>query len=65
MVVVEKLTKEINFIPVFLIVKASKIIKMFAKTITRLHGVPKEVRLIHDAKLTSRFLMNFLRVLRT
>ena len=53
MVVVDKLTKESNFILVKSTHNTDDIAKIFMKDIFRLHGFPKEIILDRDTKFTS------------
>ena len=55
MVVVDKLTKESNFIPVKSTYKDNSITKLFMKDIFRLHGFPKAIISDRDTKFTSKF----------
>ena len=59
MVVVEKLTKASNFIPVKSMYKANSIAKIFMKDIFRLHGFPKEIISDRDTKFTFTFWKKF------
>ena len=54
-VVVDKLSKEADFIPVKSTYKAVNIVDIFMKQIFRLHGIPKIVITDRDAKCTSIF----------
>ena len=56
MVVVDKLTKEIDFIPVKSMHKTDDIAKIFMKDIFKLHGLPKAIVSNRDVKFTSNFL---------
>ena len=55
MVVVEKLTKESNFILVKSTYKTDAIAKIFMKDIFRLHGFHKAIISDEDPKFTSKF----------
>jgi hypothetical protein len=55
MVVVEKLTKTINFIPIKTTYKETKIVEIYMKEVSRLHGVPKEIVSDQDSKFTPKF----------
>jgi hypothetical protein len=55
MVVVDKMTKEVHFIPVKTTHKATNIEEIYMREVTRLHGVPKEIVLDRDPKFTSNF----------
>ena len=53
MVVVDKLSKEVHFIPVKSTYKAVIIAYIFMREIFRLHTIPKTIILNRDAKFTS------------
>jgi hypothetical protein len=55
MVVVDKLTKSAHFIPVKLTQKASNIVDVYMREISRLHGIPKTIVSVRDPKFTSNF----------
>jgi hypothetical protein len=55
MVVVEKLSKAAQFIPVKSTCKEIDIVYIFMKEIFRLHGMPKEIISDRDTKFTSKF----------
>ena len=55
MVVVDKLTKAVHFIPVKSIDKTNDIAKIFMRDIFKLHGLPKEIVSDRDVKFTSKF----------
>jgi hypothetical protein len=55
MVVVDKLTKDVHFIPVKLTHKEANISNIYMTEIVRLHGVPKEIVSDRDPKFTSKF----------
>jgi hypothetical protein len=55
MVVVDKLTKATHFIPVKLTYKATNIVDVYMREITRLHGIPKTIVSDRDPKFTSKF----------
>jgi hypothetical protein len=55
MVVIDKLSKSADFIPVKSIFKAINIVEIFMKEIFRLHGIPKMVIPNRDVKFTSAF----------
>ena len=55
MVVVDKLTKEVHFIPVKSKYKVDTIAKIFMKEIFKLHGLPKATVSYRDVKFTSKF----------
>lgn len=54
-VVVDRLSKVVHFIPVKSSYKANDIAEMFMKDILRMHGFPKAIILDGDVKLTSNF----------
>jgi len=57
MVVVEKLTKVVHFIPLkSLTFLASNVAQVFIKDVVRLHGFLKKILSYRDAKFTSNFL---------
>ena len=55
MVLVDKLTKEMHFIPVNSMHKTNDLVKIFMKDIFRLHGLPKAIVFDGDAEFTSNF----------
>jgi hypothetical protein len=55
MVVVDNLTKTTHFIPVNLTHKAVKIVDVYMREISRLHGMPKTIVSNKDPKFTSKF----------
>ena len=55
MVVVDKLMKVANFIPVKSMYKTDDIAKIFIKDIFKLHGLPKAIVSDRDVKFTSNF----------
>ena len=55
MVVVDKLTKELHFIPVKTTHKATKFANIYMKEVARLHGIPKAIVSDRDSKFTSNF----------
>jgi hypothetical protein len=55
MVVVNKLSKSVHFIPVKSTCKEIDIANIFMKQIFRLHGMPKEIVSDRDTKFTSNF----------
>ena len=65
MIVVDKLTKEIHFIPVKYTYKSDAIANIFTKEIFRLHGLPKEIISDRDTKFTSKFWKNLFAYLGT
>jgi hypothetical protein len=56
MVMVDKLTKETHFIPVKITHKATNIVEIEMKEVSRLHVVPKEIVSYGEPKFTSNFL---------
>jgi transposase InsO family protein len=65
MVVIDKLSKSVHFIPVKSNYKSINITKIFMKEIFRLHGIPKMVILDRDVKFTSTFWKEFFAGLNT
>ena len=55
MVVVDKLRKEVHFIPVKSTHKTYDIANIFMKDIFKLHGFPKAIVSDRDVKFTSKF----------
>ena len=55
MVVTDKLMKASHFIPVKTTHKATNIVDIYMKEITRLHGIPKAIVSDKDSKFTSNF----------
>jgi hypothetical protein len=55
MVVVDKLSKSVYFIPIKSTCKAIDITQVFMKEIFRPHGMPKEIVSDRDIKFTSNF----------
>jgi hypothetical protein len=55
MVVIDNLSKSVQFIPVNSTFKVVNIVEIFMKEIFRLHGIPKMVILNRDIKFTSTF----------
>jgi hypothetical protein len=55
MVVVDKLTKVVHFIPVKLTHKESNIANVYMREISRLYGIPKTIVSDRDKKFTSNF----------
>ena len=53
-VVVDKLSKAAQFIPVKLTYKAVHIVDVFLKDIFRLHGIPKKIISDRDTKFTKK-----------
>ena len=54
-VVVNKLTKVVHFIPVKSTCSTNDVANAFIRDVVRLNGVPKKIVLDRDAKFTSRF----------
>jgi hypothetical protein len=59
MVVVEKLTKAADFIPLKTILKAADVADIFLKEVAQLHGIPKMIVPNKDPKFTSNFWKGF------
>jgi hypothetical protein len=57
MVVVDKLTKAIDFIPLKTTHKATNIAEIYMREVARLHEVPKSIVSDRDPKFTSNFWM--------
>jgi hypothetical protein len=55
MVVVDKLSKVVHFIPIKSTFKAVNIADIFMKEIFKLHGIPTIIISERDSKFTSRF----------
>jgi hypothetical protein len=55
MVVVDKLTKDVDFIPVKLTRKETNIVDIYMREIDQLHGIPKKILSDRDPKFTSNF----------
>lgn len=55
MVIVDRLTKVANFIPMKFTFSASDVAKVFVRYVVRLHGVSKMIVSNRDAKFTSKF----------
>jgi hypothetical protein len=55
MVVVDKLTKAVHFIPLKTTHKATDVTDIFMKEVARLHGIPKMIVSDRDPKFTSNF----------
>jgi hypothetical protein len=55
MVVVDKLMKDAHFIPVKTTNKATNIVDIYMKEVSRIHGVPKEIVSNRGPKFTSNF----------
>jgi hypothetical protein len=65
MVVVEKLTKDAHFIPMKTTYKATNIIDIYMKEVSRLHGVPKAIVSDKDPKFTTNFWKGLFKYFRT
>jgi hypothetical protein len=55
MVVVDKLSKATHFIPLKTTHKATNVVDIFMREISRLHGIPKTIVSDRDPKFTSKF----------
>ena len=55
MVVVDKLTKAVHFVPVKLTHKVADVAEIYMKDIARLHGVPKAIVSDRDSKFNSNY----------
>ena len=55
MVVVDKLTKPVHFVPVKRNHIAANIAKIYMREIAKLHGIPKTIVSDRDTKFTSNF----------
>ena len=55
MVVVDRLTKVVHFIPVKTAYSASDVAYVFIKDVVKLHGVPKNIVSDRDENFTSKF----------
>jgi hypothetical protein len=55
MVVVDKLTKAVHFVPVKTTHTTPNIVEIFMKEIARLHGIPRTIVSNKDTKFTSNF----------
>jgi hypothetical protein len=65
MVVVDKLTKAANFIPLKTMHKEAEVVDIFMKEVARLHGIPKTIVFDRDPKFTSNFWKGFFKGFRT
>jgi hypothetical protein len=65
MVVVDKLTKAAHFIPLKTTHKATNVVDIFMREITRLHGIPKTIVSDRDPKFTSKFWKGLFKGFRT
>jgi hypothetical protein len=55
MVLVDKLTKVVHFIPLKTSHKATNVVDIFLKEVARLHGIPKTIVYDRNPKFTSNF----------
>ena len=55
MVVVDKLTKAVHFIPLKTTHREVDVVDIFLKEVARLHGIPKTIVSDMDPKFTSNF----------
>jgi hypothetical protein len=55
MVVVDKLTKVANFIPLKTTHKASNVVDIYMRELAHFHGIPKKIVSDRDPKFTSKF----------
>jgi hypothetical protein len=55
MIVVDKLTKVVHFVPIKMIHTTINIAEIYMKEIYRLHGIPKAIVSDRDTKFTSNF----------
>ena len=62
MVVVDRLTKAVHFIPAKSMHKTDDIAKIFMKELFKLHGLPKAIVSDRDVKFTSNFWKGFLQI---
>lgn len=65
MVVVDKLTRSVHFIPVKTTFEAPTIAQIFLKEIIRLHGVPRKIMSDRDTHFTSKFWKSLLQSMGT
>ena len=54
-VIVDRLTKSANFIPINMKYKMEKLVELYIKEVVRLHGIPSSIVLDRDPRFTSRF----------
>ena len=55
MVVVDRLTKVVHFIPVKSTYSTSDVAQVFVRDVVKLHGVPRKIVSDRDAKFNSKF----------
>jgi hypothetical protein len=55
MVVVDKLTKVANFIPLKTTHKESNVVDIYMRELSHFHGIPKKIVSERDPKFTSKF----------
>jgi hypothetical protein len=55
MVVIDKLTKDAQFVTVTMTHTSTNIAEIYMREITRLHGIPKEIISDKDRKFNSNF----------
>jgi hypothetical protein len=55
MVVVDKLTKATHFIPLKTTHKASNVVNIYMREVSRLHCIPKTIVFDRDSEFTSKF----------
>jgi hypothetical protein len=65
MVVVDKLTKDVDFIPLKTMHKATDVADIFMKEVARLHEIPKTIVSDRDPKFTSNLWKGLLKGFRT
>ena len=65
MVVVDKITKDAHFIPLETTHKATDVVDIFMKEVTRLHKIPKTIVSDRDLKFTSNFWIGLFKGFRT
>ena len=63
LVVVDRLSKQVHFLPMVTKVTASEVAKLFFDQIFRLHGLPKVIVSDRDPKFISRFWQDLLKQL--
>lgn len=64
-VVVDKLTKLANFLPIKSTYTLDELVQVYVKEVVRLHGVPNSIILDRDPRFTSRFWKSLREVLGT
>ena len=65
MVVVDKIMKDVHFIPLKTMHKASEVVDIFMKEVAQLHGIPKTTVSDRDPKFTSNFWKGLFKGFRT